>query len=199
MSLKIQVYSDYVCPFCFLAKHPFEEAIQDKDVEVEWLPFELRPEPSEPLDPIHDPSKLALWEKSIYPKINELGISMKLPNVSPHPYTGLAFEGFHFAKAHGKAKEYNDKIFTAFFQEEKNIGQLDVLVDVAKQIGLDANQFKEALEKRTYKQTQEAALKHAYEEAYIHAVPTFKIGDTVISGMTSKEEFERIINTYICK
>lgn len=194
MSLKIKVYSDYVCPFCFLAKHPFEEAIKGKEVEVEWLPFELRPDPYEPLDPINDPSKLALWERAIYPAINKLGINMKLPNVSPHPYTGLAFEGFHFAKAHGKEKEYNNKIFIAFFQEEKNIGELNVLVDVAKQIGLDVNQFKDALEKRQYKQTQQEALKHAYEEANISAVPTFKIGNTVVSGMVSKEEFERIIN-----
>lgn len=194
MSLKIKVYSDYVCPFCFLAKHPFEEAIEGKDVEVEWHPFELRPEPSVPLDPINDPSKLALWGKYIYPAIEKVGINMKLPNVSPHPYTGLAFEGFHFAKAHGKAKEYNDKIFRAFYQEEKNIGKLDILSDIAGQIGLNTEHFKEALEKGTYRKVQAEALRHAYEEAEINAVPTFIIGNTVIGGMTTKEEFERVIN-----
>lgn len=194
MSLKIKVYSDYVCPFCFLAKHPFEEAIEDKEIEVEWLPFELRPEPNVPLDPINDPSKLALWEKYIYPAIEQHGVKMKLPNVSPHPYTGLAFEGFHFAKVQGKEKEYNDMIFKAFFQEEKNIGELSVLSEIARQIGLDVQEFKETLEKRSYKQVQEEALKHAYEEANINAVPTFKIGNTVIAGMVTKEEFERVID-----
>jgi hypothetical protein len=41
--------------------------------------------------------------------------------VSPHPYTDLAFEGFHFAKEHGKGSEYHTRVFQAFFQEEQNI------------------------------------------------------------------------------
>lgn len=45
MTVHIKVYSDYVCPFCFVGKAAFEEAIKGKDVEVEWMPFELRPSP----------------------------------------------------------------------------------------------------------------------------------------------------------
>lgn len=194
MSLKIEVYSDYVCPFCFLAKFPFEEAISDKDVDVTWLPFELRPEPQPKLDPANDPSKLILWDKYINPAIKHLNINMKLPNVSPHPYTGLAFEGFHFANEHNLGKEYNDRIFKAFFQEDKNIREINILTNLAQEIGLSAVEFKEILVNRKYKNIQKKALKHSYEEANISAVPTFKIGNTIISGMRSKEEFEDIIN-----
>ena len=49
MSIKIRVYSDCVCPFCDLAEIPLQEAIRGKDVEVEWMPFELRPYPNETL------------------------------------------------------------------------------------------------------------------------------------------------------
>jgi predicted DsbA family dithiol-disulfide isomerase len=194
MSLKIKVYSDYVCPFCFLAKFPFEEAIKDKDVEVEWLPFELRPEPQPKLDPINDPDKLAAWESYISPTIKRLNIDMKLPNVSPHPYTGLAFEGYHFANEHGKGKEYNDRIFKAFFQEDKNIGEISILVGLAKDVGLDAVMFEKALIDRTYKDVQSKALLHAYNEAGVNVVPTFIIGNTVLSGMNSKETFEKAVN-----
>lgn len=48
MSVKIKVYSDYVCPFCFIGEAPLKEAIKGKDVEVEWMPFELRPQGTEP-------------------------------------------------------------------------------------------------------------------------------------------------------
>lgn len=194
MTVKIKVYSDYICPFCYLAKHPFEEAIKGKDVEVEWVPFELRPEPYPKLDPVNDSSKLALWDKYIYPTMKSLNIDMKLPNISPHPYTGLAFEGFHFAKEKGLEKEYNNRIFKAFFQEEMNIGEINVLVALAKEIGLDENEFKETLTNRVYKHIQEKALDYAYNEAHIHAVPTFFIGDTMVTGMNSTEEFENVIN-----
>ncbi|MEC2084937.1 DsbA family protein, partial [Bacillus inaquosorum] len=55
MTVHIKVYSDYVCPFCFIGKAAFEEAIKGKDVDVEWMPFELRPSPSPQLDPVNDP------------------------------------------------------------------------------------------------------------------------------------------------
>ncbi len=193
MTLKIKVYSDYVCPFCFLGKDQFEKAIEGKDVEVEWMPFELRPRPSQQLDPINDPSKLALWEHSIYPRIKAWGVNMKLPDVSPHPYTDLAHEGFHFANEHNTAKEYNDRLYKAFFQEEKNIGDIEVLTTLAKEVGLDEIKFKEALITRKYQEKQLQALKHAYEEAQITGVPTFIIGEERISGAASKEVFEKVI------
>jgi len=54
--LKIQVVSDYVCPYCFLAEGPLNEAINelDGDAVVEWMPFELRPHPTPTLKPEDD-------------------------------------------------------------------------------------------------------------------------------------------------
>jgi len=193
MTINIKVYSDYVCPFCFLGKDQFEKAIEGKDVEVAWLPFELRPRPSEQLDPLNDPSKLAMWDGAIKPRIEAWGVNMKLPNVSPHPYTDLAHEGYHFAKEHGKAKAYNDRVYKAFFQEDQNIGDIDVLTALAKEAGLDEQAFKEALSSRTYQDVQRKALQHAYEEAGITAVPTFIIGNERIAGAAAREVFEQVI------
>lgn len=111
MTVHIKVYSDYVCPFCFVGKAAFEEAIKGKDVEVEWMPFELRPSPSPQLDPVNDPSKQYMWQTSIQPMAEKLGVEINFPNVSPHPYTDLAFEGFHFAKEYNKGHEYNTRVF----------------------------------------------------------------------------------------
>lgn len=88
MSLKVSIYSDYVCPFCFIGKDQFEKAITETDAEVsiEWKTFELRPQPLAQLDPINDSSKLALWQQAINPRIEAWDVNMKLPNVSPHPY-----------------------------------------------------------------------------------------------------------------
>ncbi|SFJ17100.1 DsbA family oxidoreductase [Thermoflavimicrobium dichotomicum] len=194
MTLKMKVYSDYVCPFCFLGKKLLEETIKGKDIVVEWMPFELQPYPTPPVDPWNDPGKLEGWKTVILPYAKKWGIDMKLPPFSPHPYTHLAFEGFQYAKEHGKANEYNDRVFTAFFQEGQNIGEIDVLTKLASEIGLNAEEFKNALETRKYKDTHLATLRHAYEEANIHAVPTFVIGKQVVQGIRSKKVFEKIIN-----
>jgi predicted DsbA family dithiol-disulfide isomerase len=193
MTLKVKVYSDYVCPFCFLGKDQFEKAIEGKDVEVDWMPYELRPRPSEQLYPANDPAKLAGWEHYINPRAKAWGINMKLPDVSPHPYTDLAHQGFHFAKEFGKEKEYNDRVYKAFYQEDQNIGEIDILAKLAAEVGLDEVEFKKALETRKYEKIQQQALKHAYEEAEITGIPTFIIGDERIAGAASKEIFEQAI------
>lgn len=194
MSLKVKIYSDYVCPFCFLGKDQFEKAIEgEDDIEVEWMPFELRPRPSEQLDPINDPEKLTAWEHFIKPRIEAWEVNMKLPEISPHPYTDLAHEGFHFAKEFNKEKEYNEKVYAAFFQEGKDIGNIDILAKLAADAGLPQGEFKKALETRKYEKSQQEALTHAYEEAKIRSVPTFIIGDKRIEGAVSKEVLKNAI------
>jgi predicted DsbA family dithiol-disulfide isomerase len=192
MSLNIRVYSDYVCPFCFIAEAPLEEAIKGKDVEIEWMPFELRPFPNPTLEPEGNYLQNT-WRNSVYPTAERFGVKIVLPNVSPQPYTHLAFEGFQFAKEQGKSNAYNQRIMKAFFQEEKDIGQIDVLTQLAIEVGLNGEEFKAALATRKYKEAHQKALHHAYEEAKITAVPTFIIGDRVLPGLYSKDTLERVI------
>jgi predicted DsbA family dithiol-disulfide isomerase len=198
MTIKIKVYSDYVCPFCFLAEKPLEEAIEGKDVEVEWMPYELRPYPNETLKP-EGHYLQSTWKQSIYPMADRMGIEIALPKVSPQPHTHLAFEGYQYAKEKGKGNEYNDRMLRAFFQEEQDIGNIDVLTKLAGELGLDVMEYREALISRRYKEVHERALKHAYEEVNITAVPTFIIGNTSITGMRSKETFEQIIKDELDK
>ena len=111
MTVKIKAYSDFICPFCFLGKGPLDEIVKEKDVEVEWMPFELRPSPYTKIDPWKEPDKLNSWDSYILPVAKKLGVDMRLPRVSPHPYTHLAFEGCHFAKEHGKGNEFHNRVF----------------------------------------------------------------------------------------
>jgi len=101
MTVKIRVYSDYVCPFCYLAEFPLQEAIKGKDVEVEWMPFELRPYPKPTLRPEGEYLQRA-WSQSVFPLARFMGVPIVLPSVSPQPHTHSAFEGFQYAKDHGK-------------------------------------------------------------------------------------------------
>lgn len=197
MSVKIKIYSDYVCPFCLLAENPLEQAIHGKEVEVEWMPYELRPSPQQTLRPEGDYLQ-STWKQSVYPMAERMGVPMTLPRVSPQPYTHLAFEGYQYAKENGKANEYNARMFRAFFQEERDIGDIEVLTELAGDIGLDQAAYKETLETGKYKEAHRKALEQAYREN-ITSVPTFVIGGTTVAGVRSKETLEQFINDEIEK
>ncbi len=162
------------------------------------MPFELRPYPAETLKPEEDYLQSA-WKNNIYPMAERMGVKMVLPKVSPQPHTHYAFEGYQFAKEHGKGNEYNHRMFTAFFQEELDIGDVEVLTALAGDIGLNETAFREALEARRYKEAHQKALEHAFNEAQITAVPTFVIGDTVLQGARPKEVLEQVIEEELAK
>ncbi len=151
MPLQVQVFSDYVCPYCFLAEGPLNETVAELDgaVEVEWMPFELRPAPTPTLDPAGDYLQSG-WRDSVYPMAEQMGVHIVLPKVSPQPYTRLAFEGALVARDQGKAYAYNHRMFTSFFQDELDIGDANVLADCATEIGLDKQEFRSALDSGVY-------------------------------------------------
>ncbi|MGN1142592.1 MAG: DsbA family protein [Oliverpabstia sp.] len=196
MSLKIQFVTDYVCPYCMVAKVPFMQAIQGKDVEVEWIPYELTQEPDERIDTYHDEIRKEKWAKTLVPKANALGIDMKLPpKVIPRPYTRLAFEGYHYAKEHGQGEEYNTRVFHAYFCEELDIGNPEVLCKIAKESGLEVDSFRKALENGTYTALQKNLVAYARDELHVQSVPTIFLGNTMIEiNEYTKEAFVEIID-----
>ncbi|MFF4213814.1 DsbA family protein [Streptomyces sp. NPDC001796] len=173
--VSVKVWSDYVCPYCMLAEGPLHEATHDLDVDIEWMPFELRPYPKPTLRP-EDEYLPAVWASSVYPMARRMGVDITLPTVSPQPYTRLAFEGYQYAAEHGKAAAYTPRMLRAFFQENQDIGRLEVLTAIADELGLDADDYARALEEGTYRETHQEALRTA--EAYrISVVPTIVVND----------------------
>jgi predicted DsbA family dithiol-disulfide isomerase len=192
--LQIKIYSDFVCPYCFFGEVVLQKALQglEKNVQIEWVPFELRPYPTPTLKP-EDDYLQNTWRDSVYPMAERLGVELVLPKVSPQPYTHLAFEGYQYALEQGKGEAYTHRMFTAFFQEEQDIGDVDVLTRLAGEIGLEEQEFREALASRKYREAHQQALRHAYKEAGIQAVPTFIIGDKVVRGLVREEDLRRLI------
>jgi predicted DsbA family dithiol-disulfide isomerase len=166
--------------------------VRGKDVEVEWMPFELRPELQKTLRPEGDYLRRA-WEQSVYPIARRLGVPITLPPVSPQPHTHLAFEGYQFAREHGRGNEYNHRVLEAFFVEGQDIGDVDVLTELAGEVGLDRAAFAEALKTRKYREAHRRALRHAYEEAGVSGVPLFVIGRQRLTGMQDRATLEAVV------
>jgi predicted DsbA family dithiol-disulfide isomerase len=156
------------------------------------MPFELRPEPHPTLRPEGDYLQRA-WQQSVYPLARRMGVPISLPPVSPQPHTHLAFEGYQYAREHGKGNDYNHRVLQAFLVEGRDIGQIDLLARLAGEVGLDEKEFGEALRTRKYREAHRQALRHAYQEAGVTGVPMFVIGSQVLKGLQDRETLEAVI------
>jgi predicted DsbA family dithiol-disulfide isomerase len=157
------------------------------------MPFELRPEPHPTLRPEGEYLQRA-WSQSVYPIARRMGVSIALPPVSPQPHTHLAFEGYQYAREHGRGNDYNHRVLEAFFVEGRDIGDIGVLTKLAGEVGLDGREFEEALRSRKYREAHRQTLRHAYEEAGVSGVPMFVIGGQVLTGLQDRETLELVID-----
>jgi predicted DsbA family dithiol-disulfide isomerase len=175
-----------------VAEFPLQQATEGKDVEVEWMPFELRPEPHPTLRPEGEYLQRA-WAHSVYPIARRLGVPIALPPVSPQPHTHLAFEGYQYARERGKGNEYNHRVLEAFFVEGRDVGDVGVLTGLAGEVGLNEREFGEALMTRKYREAHRRALRHAYEDVGVTGVPMFVIGGRALTGLQDRETLETVI------
>ncbi|MCE2746442.1 MAG: DsbA family oxidoreductase [Burkholderiales bacterium] len=180
---KIQVWTDFVCPFCLLGESIIEKAIEGLNVELEWMPFELRPYPTPTLKP-EDEYLPRVWKASVYPMAERLGVPIKLPTVSPQPYTRKAFLGLQYAKQQGKGNAYAIAVMKAFFQQNLNIGEEDVLKNILQQIGLNPSGLDEFVNSPQANAQHDADLQYA-KQVGIQAVPSIAVGAQFFSGVPS--------------
>ena len=116
-----------------------------------------------------------------------------MPKVSPQPHTHLAWEGFQFARDHGRGTDYNHRVLEAFFRDGLDIGDPAALSRLAGEVALDPAEFREALDERRYRECHQAALREAYNRG-LTGVPAFEIGGRMLVGLQSKERLEEAID-----
>ncbi|MCX4096677.1 DsbA family oxidoreductase [Nocardia sp. alder85J] len=193
MPTTVEVFVDYVCPYCFLVESTLEQLRRDRDVEIVIRPFELRPDPVPTLRP-EDDYLPRVWHRSVYPMARGLGIDITLPTVSPQPRTEPAFVLLQLAAEHGVAAEYSTAVFRAFFQQNRDIGEAGVLLDIATSVGLDATEAVAALHDTERRERQRAAQRDAVESIGVTAVPSFRIGDDLLPGVLDADTLVRAVD-----
>jgi predicted DsbA family dithiol-disulfide isomerase len=112
MQVQVEVWSDYVCPFCYLEQPVLERIAQyGARVAIRWRAFELRPEPAPTLKP--DGAYLRdIWARAVYPMAKERGMTLRLPPMQPR--SRLAHESALFAATQGSFDSMNTALFKAF-------------------------------------------------------------------------------------
>jgi predicted DsbA family dithiol-disulfide isomerase len=159
-------------------------------VEIVWRAFELRPEPVPTLDPKGDYLE-RVWQSSVYPMAERLGMKMVLPPLQPR--TRLAHEAAHWARSQGRFDDYHAEIFRAFFERGQDISDKDVLVKFALELGLPGDSLKLALETNEF---QPSVLEDEQEAAAlgVSGVPAFVANrNAALSGVQPVENLKQLV------
>jgi len=200
--MKINIWSDIRCPFCYIGKRKFEMALEKFEhrnaVEVEWKSFELDPglktqndvNATEHLAAIKGISKERANEMQQYVKgiANEVGLDFNADKaVVANSFNGHRL--IQFAKTKGLGNEAEEELFKAHFTEGKNIDNTEVLLQTAINIGLDENEAREMLASGAFAKEVKQDEMQA-QQFGISGVPFFVLNDKyAVSGAQSPETF----------
>lgn len=206
--IKIDVWSDIACPWCYIGKRNLEKGLAatagDDDapqVEVEFHSFELSPDT--PVDfEGNEVDYLSLHKgisreqaQQMMDRVTgvaaEAGLGYRF-DLLHHTNTVKAHELLHFAKAQGRQLDVAERLMSAYFIEGRHLGHIDELVAVAEEAGLDAAEARSALESHRYLSDVRADQQQAAEYG-INGVPFFVLdGKYGVSGAQPPEAFAQI-------
>ena len=147
-SVKVDIWSDVQCPWCYIGKRKFEAAVAafDGEVEIEYHSFELSPDT--PVEYEGSPTQYLAERKGMslaqvelmFERVTAIaaavGLEYDLPK-SHQTNTVKAHELIHYAKAHGRQEEMKEALLKAYFLEHRHVGRIDDLADLAAELGFD--------------------------------------------------------------
>lgn len=202
--VKIEIWSDINCPFCYIGKRHLEKALSDFDgeVEIEWKSFELDPF-AHPVKGSDQTELLAKkygkpleWAKEmnaqITEKAREVGLQFRMDQVVP-ANTFNAHRLLHLAKKYALQNEMKERLLKARFEEGLDVGDLMVLPRLGEEIGLKPEDMKELFNSHRYaNEVREEEEKAA--ELGIRGVPFFVFnGKYAVSGAQPVEVFKSVL------
>ena len=195
----LEIISDVVCPWCYIGKRRFEQALElldpNLDLTIHWRAYELNP--NMPLAGVERRSHYARKFGSeaegqrlidnITANAHNDGLAMDYEKIAVVPNTLMAHRLIWYGTQRDVQNEIVDALFEAYFVTGRNIGDLQELVKIAGEIGLDRNEVQEFLSSDAAHDIIEQEI-HDAREAGIHGVPAFVVnGQYLFSGAQSPE------------
>jgi predicted DsbA family dithiol-disulfide isomerase len=206
--MDIHIWSDIVCPWCYLGKRRFEHALalfdHRDDVRVTHRSFQL-----DPSRPRHQTINRRAMLKSKYQLSDQQVLDMdarmeRLADIEGLEYhltdAGLtgntldAHQLLHLAKAHGIQDTVIERLYRAYFTEQRSVFDRESLVTVAKEAGLEETEVRDALERDAYADAVTADIREA-RSLGVSGVPFFVIGRYGVSGAQSADVFAEALST----
>lgn len=199
--LMIDVYSDVICPWCYVGKRRLERALRQVDnplkTHVAWRPFQLNPAmPKDGMDrTAYLEAKFGSLDtfKEMEKRLIEAGAIEQIPfafeKILRTPNTFLAHRLIWYAGLHGRQDAVVDRLFKGYFEQAADIGSITALVQLGEQAGMN----REAV--NLFLQSDEGTAEVRAEESAGHkfgirGVPYFIVNGTyAISGAQPVETF----------
>jgi predicted DsbA family dithiol-disulfide isomerase len=208
--IRLDIFSDPVCPWCFLGKANLDRALEahvDHPFEIEWHPFQLNPgTPAEGVD-----KRAYLMQRfgseaqlnQIHQRFRDIaakaGVTMDPDTPKRIPNTLNAHRLIHWAGLEGRQTPMVSALFRAYWVEGRDIGDLSVLADIAAEAGMDREVVARLLSTDADLAEIKSREAHARERG-VNAVPTFLIANQyVLSGAQPPEVWGQVIDELAAK
>ncbi len=188
--MKVTIYYDYICPFCYLGSKRIIELSKEFDLDIKWKGLEIHPEFPSKGKKRSKTLKSKSYADTIYAMADEDGIEIKLPGFATN--SRLALEASEFAKTRDKFLDFHLALYKGYFVEGRNIGDVEIILDIGEKVGLNSIELKEILDNRKMFDKIENNKKDA-EKNLILGVPTFVFGNFPVHGSQSVQTMRDII------
>ncbi len=202
--IKLDIISDPICPWCFIGKSRLMKALEaepDHPFVIEWHPFQLNPDmPAEGMDRReYLETKFGGKENAVrvYSEIEqhatEEGLEIDFAAIKRTPNTINAHRLIHWAGIEQKQNAVVDALFAAYFKEGRDIGDTDVLADIADSAGMDAAVVRKLLASDADIEDIRKRDAHSREMG-VNSVPTFIVANRhAVPGAQPPELWRRVI------
>ena len=203
--MRIEVWADVVCPWCWIGETRLYRALQERpDVEAEvvWRPFQLQPDlPREglPWDEVirtkfGGPERARMMFQHVAAAGAEDGLAFNFDAIPAHPNTRDAHRLVLLAQQAGVGRQMSEALFAANFSDGRDIGKTGVLADVAAQVGMDRDRVARFLGGDELGRDVDASQAEAASLG-ITGVPFFVIdGKYAFSGAQPLETFVSVLD-----
>ena len=200
--MKINIFADTICGWCFIGHRNFNTALKKfpkVKFDIKHVPFQLNPDM--PMEGISRDKYLEIkfggkdYAAPMYENMrlkgNESGINLNLDKIKKTPNTVLSHLLIILSEQFNLQNEIKEKIYQSYFIDGLDIGNINILVDIAKKNNITENIFKDFINEKNIELINSKL--STPREKNISGVPFFEIGKDFISGAQSSIQLENVI------
>jgi predicted DsbA family dithiol-disulfide isomerase len=199
----VTVYSDYVCPFCYLGRKSLDQYQdnREEELEVDWHPFDLRSQkrgPDGEIDQSVDDGKDDEYYQQAMENVERLqeqyGVDMNMDTATDVDSLNAQIVSYYIKEHYPYETwlEFDEAVLHALWQEGRDIGQEEVLVELAEDVGIDGDEVNSALNDEGIRQKIHEKFSESHQQG-VTGVPTFAYEGYAARGAVPPDQLQRLV------
>ncbi|MFC5969970.1 DsbA family protein [Halomarina salina] len=200
---RLTVYSDYVCPFCYLGRQSLDQYQDERDdtLKIDWQPFDLRSQKRRPdgtidfsVDDGKDDDYYEQAKQNVRRLAEEYDVEMDLDIATDIDSLPAQVVSYHLKDTHDYETwlAFDEAVFAALWTDGRDIGDHDLLVELAADAGVDESEVRSALDDEALRQEVHEQFTEAQRHG-VTGVPTFAYDGYAARGAVPPEQLRRLV------